>query len=96
MRLGDIHGLRLALEASEGARAEALAVEASAELARLEGVEKRFGAPARGSMEVHFEKTEGGWVAHELRVDSSGRLTILTKARWLNRFNSSAERVYFC
>ena len=77
MGSGDVYGLGLALEAAEGDE-EALET-ARAELARLEGVARRFGAPGRGSMAVHFEESEGGWVAQEMRVDVSGRLAIKTR-----------------
>ncbi len=76
---GDVYGLGLALEAAEGDEQEALAT-ARAEFARLEGVARRFGAPGRGSVAVHYEEAKGGWVAHEMRVDASGRLTVKTKA----------------
>ena len=79
MGSGDVYGLGLALEAAEGDELEALAT-ARAELARLEGIVRRFGAPGRGSVAVHFEEAEGGWVAHETMVDASGRLTIKTSA----------------
>ena len=79
MGSGDVYGLGLALEAAEGDE-QALAT-ARAELARLEGVARRFSAPGRGSVSVHFEETKGCWVAHEMRVDASGRLTIKTRVR---------------
>ena len=77
MGSGDVYGLGLALEAAEGDEPEAL--KARAELARLEGVARRFVAPGRGSVALHFEEAEGGWVAHDMRVESSGRLTIKTR-----------------
>ena len=78
MGSGEVCGLGIALEAAEGDEQEALAT-ARAELARLEGVARRFDAPGRGSVAVHFEEAEGGWVGHEMRVDASGRLTIKTR-----------------
>ena len=78
MLSGDVYGLGLALEAAEGDEQETLAT-ARAELALLEGVARRFGAPGRESVAVHIEEAEGGWVGHEMRVDASGRLTIKTR-----------------
>lgn len=102
MRSGDVDGLRLALKAAEGGAkdgvdeveggAEAIAA-AAAELARLEGVVRRFGVPGMGCAEAHAERLGeeraegadegaeglGAWVAHSLRVDYSDRLFVKTK-----------------
>ncbi len=74
MGSGDVYGLGLALEAVEGD--EQFIAKSRAEFARLQGVARQFDTPGRESMAVHFEQAEGGWLAHEIRVDASGRLTI--------------------
>jgi hypothetical protein len=77
MDLGDVYSLSLAVEAAE---ADAESRAASEELARLEGVARRFGTPGPGSEQMHFEEAESGWVAHTIQVDAGGRLTIKTRA----------------
>lgn len=90
VKLGDVHGLHIALEAAED---EPEVRSAMAELARLEGVLGRFGMPGLGRAESHAELlmqegpeegNSGGqsaWVAHGLRVDSVGKLFVRTKVR---------------
>ena len=76
---GDLFGLGLALEAAAGD--EALAKDHAAgleEQARLAGLATRYRAPEKWSSGLHFDALEAGWVAHSLRVDGAGRLTIRT------------------
>ena len=76
---GDLFGLGLALEAAAGD--EALAEDHTAgarEQARLAELAARYGAPEKGSIGLHFQASEAGWVTHSLRVDGAGRLTICT------------------
>lgn len=80
MGSGDVHGLGLAIEASEGEVGAEVWATAAAELARLEGVARQYALPGLGSTFVHFEDTAGSWVAHEMRVDANGRLAIKTRA----------------
>ncbi len=79
MAEGDLYGLGLALEAAAGD--EALAEDHAAgvrEQARLAGLAARYGAPGKGSIRLHVEASEAGWVTHSLKVDGAGRLTIRT------------------
>ena len=91
MASGDIRGLGLGHGRASAAPEDAGEGRevATAELARLEGVTRRFDAPGRGAVAVHFEEAEGGWLAHEMRVDASGRLTIKTKVSPFCRKNTT-------
>lgn len=55
MGSGDVHGLALALDAPECEVRAEIRAAAGAELARLEGVAKRFGIPGWGCADAHAE-----------------------------------------
>lgn len=86
---GYVYGLTLALEASED---ESEVEAASQELHRLEGVMRRFNTPGPGSGHVHFEMTEDGWLAHHMRVNDNGILSIKTRVTPL--LSSAINEIY--
>ncbi len=77
---GDLKRKDLTMNAIEGeSRAEAVA---AVELERLNRLARRFRVPGKGSRLVYFERLEGDWVAHEMRVDAAGSLYIKTRASY--------------
>ncbi len=80
MERGDVGGLALALEASEGEVDAIAAAKARDECARLRSIEGRFEMPAIESTVTHSELVDKELVAHVASRDGNGRLCIKTEA----------------